>query len=108
MSRFAQTQDWLGIAAATLSTASEAIYKTYGSGELLNYERADMRIESLRQKAVELYEEVLNVKAALDEPVGENEPQEVVEERYQMGLMSPEEEMAYIFPKRENLNELPF
>lgn len=108
MERFAQTQDWLNIAAATLSTAAEAIYKTYGSGELLNYGRADMRIESLRKKAVELYEEVLNVKAALDEPVGENEPPEVIEERYQMGLMSPEEEMAYIFPKREEINELPF
>ena len=109
MKRFEQTCDWLNIAASNLSVASQGIYKTYVSGELRNYDRIDARIEELRRKAVKLYEEVLNVRAALvaadsDEPLGDVE-YEVNEERLVMGLLSQEEEIEHVFGRVE---EMPF
>lgn len=109
MKRFSQTRDWLNIAAAMLSTSSDALYKTYGSGELRDHEKVDARIEQLRSKVWELREVILNVRDALDaedndQPISAVNS-EANEERYQMGLMSEEEQIDYIFGKED---EQPF
>ena len=109
MKRFQQTQGWLNIASAMLATASDVLFKTYDTREFCDHPKVDLRIEQLRKCIWELREELLNVRDGLEveEPI-EACNEQTLEERYRMGLMSPEEEMAYIFPKPEKVNELPF
>ena len=106
MKRFAQTRDWLNIAAATIAVSNDAMFKLYDTKELDNYGRAEERIEQLRKQLWALREAVLNVRDALtlEEP-NEACNNEVLEERYQMGLMSQEQEADYIFGPK---NEMPF
>lgn len=106
MKRFAQTRNWLGIAASSIDISNIAMFRLYDTKELDDYGRAEERIEQLRKQLWELREAVLNVRDALtlEEP-NEACNDEVLEERYQMGLMSTEQEADYVFGPK---NEMPF
>ena len=106
MKRFYQTREWISVATTSLEMANRALFKPYDTGELNAYDKVDSRLEELRKQIWALREALVDVHEALviDVDLEELSAGALVE-HYQMGLMRKEQEVEYLFGKKE---ELPF
>lgn len=90
------------MATMSLEMANNAMFKPYDSGELIGHGKLDDRLEELRKQIWVLRNTLVNVTEGLDIEADKKDlTPGALEERYNMGLMSQEEEIEYLFDGKE-------